>query len=349
MASNPDDGKYIRNYSYDELGEFSLQDYFEDNYELFALLGVFGGISVYFAQMPSDFATEATNFHNRAINMGFLSGFILFLLVAKKLHEGLWVDLKNIPSQVFLLFDVRNYELLLFIISFYSLLSSVIILLSYNINIPLLLEGLAFIGPIYIIQKIYSKVYRYFHTSFKWKALSLIVNFIIIYSSLVVLIYSSSDYRDPIPDEIQGAIVIILIFQTILTIVGTDLLIMLDYYINIDYILELLDRITKNSASKVPFIQPLIVLLLSITSVYIYLFPLFYYILHQVSVPLWFFYVLHSSLLNYIPQRFYIVEGIHFLSIITHMISIMVAIISSVGCFFFSVVAHPRRSLTPNQ
>lgn len=102
-----------------ENGYFQIEAFLKENYQLFAIIGVFGALSIYLTNLSADGDTFI-------IQIGITSSFILFILVSFVIFWKGREKLRDMSSpNVSLKVIINNSKLVLFMVPFYLLIAAI--------------------------------------------------------------------------------------------------------------------------------------------------------------------------------------------------------------------------------
>jgi hypothetical protein len=109
-----------------ENSNFQIDAFLKENYELFAIMGVFGALSVYLTNLSADSNTLSATGDAFIIQIGIASSFILFILVSFVIFWKAREKIRDMsPPNVSLKTVIDNSKLVLFTVPFYMLIAAI--------------------------------------------------------------------------------------------------------------------------------------------------------------------------------------------------------------------------------
>ena len=109
-----------------ENSNFQIDAFLKENYRLFAIIGVFGALSIYLTKLSADSNTLSADGDAFIIQIGIASSFILFILVSLVIFWKFHEELRDMSSpNVSLKTIIANSKLVLFMVPFYLLIAAI--------------------------------------------------------------------------------------------------------------------------------------------------------------------------------------------------------------------------------
>lgn len=119
-------GQRMKKYS-----DFQIGVFLEDNYRLFAIIGIFGAFSIYLGELCRDYNMPI-------LQLGIMACFTLFILISLVIFERSFRSYSDEPTSLsFLMMNKGNFERFLFIIPFSMLIMTIIYFISTTFQEPL--------------------------------------------------------------------------------------------------------------------------------------------------------------------------------------------------------------------
>jgi hypothetical protein len=108
-------------------GYFQIDAFLKENYRLFAIIGVFGALSIYLTKLSADSNTLSGDGDTFIVQIGIVSSFILFILVSLVIFWKFHEELRDMSSNnVSLKTIIVNSKLVLFMVPFCLLIATIV-------------------------------------------------------------------------------------------------------------------------------------------------------------------------------------------------------------------------------